>query len=110
LWFLEFDADDLVTLLQNSLVNSLHLHTCFIEKGSFATEDIAVQAVAQCFATNKTLLGLSVDFEHVDEDIAYYAAIIAAMQQSTCLQRLTIGRHVRYSGEATTFQSQWPTQ
>jgi hypothetical protein len=102
LWHLQFDADDMLTLLQNCSVNRLHLHTCFIDKGSFATDDFAVQAVAQSFATNKTLLGLDVDFEHEDDCIAYYAAIIAAMQKNTSLKQLKIGRHEEHPSEATT--------
>jgi hypothetical protein len=79
----------MVTLLQSCSLEHLELNRCVISKGAFATDDFAVHAVAQCFARNKTLLGLSVDF--ASEHVTYHAAIIPAMQENTCLQRLTIG-------------------
>jgi hypothetical protein len=57
-----FNAHNMLALLRDCSLECLECHGCVISKGAFATDDFAVQNVAQCFARNKTLLGLAIDF------------------------------------------------
>jgi hypothetical protein len=92
-----FDAHNMLAILRDCSLECLEFHGCVISEGAFATDDFAVQKVVQCFARNKTLLGLAVDF--ASEHVAYYAAIIA---ENTCLKQLTIGKLEVHNGGPTT--------
>jgi hypothetical protein len=91
----EINADDVITLVRDFRLLVLGWTQREILKGSFPTEEQAIQQVAQSFATNSSILDLSLPRSYRDE--AYFSPILNALQSNASMETLSI--HNRRCGK-----------
>jgi hypothetical protein len=85
---LTINAQDVVALLENSMVQELSVEKCTIRTGSFSSPDIAQRQVAQAFGANSTITNLTLGYT-IDSAV-YFCAILDALQSNITVERLTI--------------------